>query len=65
MAEATRIKAQIKNPTLSRRVSQSVELWLGYFFLRLSKPAPMEPRPRRPSNGSGEAVCGRLEPAAC
>ncbi len=25
----------------------------------------MEPRPSRPSNGSGEAVCGRLAPAAC
>jgi hypothetical protein len=23
----------------------------------------MEPRPSKPSNGSGEAVCGRLEPA--
>jgi hypothetical protein len=34
-----------------------------YFFLRLSRPTPIEPRPRRPSNGSGEAVCGRFAPA--
>jgi hypothetical protein len=34
-----------------------------HFFLRLSRPAPMEPRPSKPSKGSGEAVCGKLAPA--
>lgn len=32
---------------------------------RLSRPKPIEPRPSRLSNGNGEAVCGRLLPAAC
>lgn len=34
-----------------------------YFFLRLRIPTPMEPRPRSPRSGSGEAVCGRFAPA--
>jgi hypothetical protein len=35
----------------------------GYFFLRLIKPAAMEPNPSRPSSGSGEAVWGSFCPA--
>jgi hypothetical protein len=35
----------------------------SYFFLRLIKPAAIEPNPSRPSNGSGDAVCGSFWPA--
>jgi len=34
-----------------------------YFFLRLKKPAAMDPNPSRPSSGSGEAVWGSFWPA--
>ena len=33
------------------------------FLRRANRQAPIEPRPRRLSNGSGEAVWGRLAPA--
>jgi hypothetical protein len=36
---------------------------VGYFFLRPKKPAAKEPNPSKPSNGSGEAVCGSFCPA--
>jgi hypothetical protein len=36
---------------------------VGYFFLRLKKPAAMEPNPSKPSSGSGEAVWGSFWPA--
>src|SRR6185312_3704803 len=36
----------------------------SYFLRRLRRPAPRDPRPRSPSRGSGEAVCGSL-PLAC
>jgi hypothetical protein len=35
-----------------------------YFFLRLIKPAAMDPKPNRPRSGSGEAVCGNFCPAS-
>ena len=41
----------------------SVPLRRRYFFRRVTKPAARDPKPRSPSKGSGEAVCGRL-PAA-
>lgn len=34
-----------------------------YFFLRATKPAASDPSPTNPRRGSGEAVCGNLEPA--
>jgi hypothetical protein len=34
-----------------------------YFFLRLKKPAAMDPNPSKPSSGSGEAVWGSFWPA--
>jgi hypothetical protein len=34
------------------------------FFLRLKKPAAMEPNPSSPNKGSGEAVWGSFCPAA-
>jgi hypothetical protein len=37
---------------------------VGYFFLRLKKPAAKEPNPSKPSNGSGEAVWGSFWPAS-
>jgi hypothetical protein len=36
---------------------------VGYFFLRLKKPAAMDPTPSKPSSGSGEAVWGSFWPA--
>jgi len=36
---------------------------VGYFFLRLKKPAAMDPNPSKPSSGSGEAVWGSFWPA--
>jgi hypothetical protein len=36
---------------------------VGYFFLRPSRPAAMEPNPNKPSNGNGEAVWGSFWPA--
>jgi hypothetical protein len=36
---------------------------LSYFFLRLIKPAAMDPNPSKPSSGSGEAVWGSFSPA--
>jgi hypothetical protein len=36
---------------------------VGYFFLRLKKPAAMDPSPSKPSSGSGEAVWGSFWPA--
>jgi hypothetical protein len=38
-------------------------LWF-YFFLRLKKPAAIEPKPSRPNNGRGEAVWGSFCPEA-
>jgi hypothetical protein len=35
---------------------------LDYFLRRVNAPTAREPNPRRPSSGSGEAVCGRLAP---
>jgi len=39
-------------------------LRIFYFFLRLIKPAAMDPKPNRPRSGSGEAVCGSFCPAS-
>jgi hypothetical protein len=36
----------------------------SYFFLRLKKPAAIDPNPSRLNSGSGEAVCGSFFPAA-
>jgi hypothetical protein len=33
-----------------------------YFRLRAKYPVTMEPKPIKPSKGSGEAVCGSLPP---
>jgi hypothetical protein len=36
---------------------------VGYFRLRLKKPAAIDPNPSKPSRGSGEAVWGSFWPA--
>jgi hypothetical protein len=50
---------------LFRRAVTSLELaaeWSRYLRFRLATPKPSEPKPSKPSNGSGEAVCGRFPP---
>ena len=50
---------------LFRRAVTSLQLaaeWVRYLRFRLATPKPSEPRPSRPINGSGEAVCGKFPP---
>ncbi len=47
---------------LSRDARQGVSPRLVYFRKRAIRPPASEPKPSRPSSGSGEAVCGSLPP---
>jgi hypothetical protein len=56
-------RAASRQPLVAHVLVRLLRFANFYFLRRKNAPAASEPMPSNPSSGSGEAVCGRLEPA--